>query len=154
MWLHHPDGKPRHITPAGAVRFRLDLCETRRVRIQAGDHIRWTRNERDRGLTSGERAAILSINQRTLQLRTDDGRTLEFHHDDPQLRYIEHAYASAMRAAQRLAQDDVIVALDSGHGLLSNQRRFYLEVSRARDNVVALTDNHEQLMELLEGKHE
>ena len=79
-------------------------------------------------------------------MRTDDGRTLGFHHDDPQLRYIEHAYASSMHTAQRLARDDVIVALDSGHGLLRNQQMFYLEISQTRDNAVVLTDNHEQLI--------
>ncbi len=146
VWLHHPDGQPRHIAPVGAVRFRLNLCETTRVRIRAGDRIRWTRNDDDRGLTRFDPAAILSISHHTLQLRTDDGRILEFHHDDLQLRYIEHAYASAIHAAQRLEQYDVIAALDSGHGLLSNQRAFYLEISRAQGNAVVLTDNREQLI--------
>ena len=150
VWLHHPDGKPRHIMLVDAVRFRLDLCEMTRVRIRAGDRIRWTRNDDDRGLVRLDPAEILLVSHRTLQLRTDDGRMLEFHQDDPQLRYIEHAYASAMHAAQRLERDDVIAALDSGHGLLSNQWAFYLEISRGRGNAVALTDNREELMELLE----
>ena len=146
VWLHHPDGKPRHISPAGSVHYRLELCEAAPVRIRAGDRIRWTRNDNDRGLAHGEQAAILTINHNTLLVRTDDGRTLRFHNNDPQLRYIEHAYASSMHTAQRLARDDVIIALDSGHGRLSDQQMFYLKICQARENAVVLTDNHEQLI--------
>ena len=146
VWLHHPDGKPRHLAPAGPDHYRLDLCEAAPVRIRAGDRIRWTRNDNDRGLAHGEQAAILTINHNTLLVRTDDGRTLGFHHNDPQLRYIEHAYASSMHTAQRLARDDVIIVLDSGHGRLSDQQMFYLKISQTRENAVVLTDNHEQLI--------
>ncbi len=150
MWLHHPDGKPRRIASGDAARFDLDLCETSRVFIRAGDRIRWTRNDDDRGLARFDQAAIRSISHDTVQLRTDDGRFLEFHRGDLQLRYIEHAYASTVQAARRMEQDDVIAALDSGHGLLSDQRKFWLEISRGPGNAVVLTDNREELMELLE----
>ncbi len=150
VWLHHPDGAPRRIAAGGAVRLRLDLCESSRIRIRAGDRIRWTRNDDDRGLARFDQAAVLSISHRTVQLRADDGRMLEFNHGDLQLRYIEHAYASAVHAAQGLEQDDVIAALDSGHGLLSGQRRFWLEISRGPGNAVVLTDNREDLVELEE----
>ena len=101
----------------------------------------------------GEQAAILTINHNTLLVRSDDGRTLGFHHNDPQLRYIEHAYASSMHTAQRLARDDVIAVLDSGHGRLSDQQLFYLEISQKRDNAVVLTDNHEQLIARHNDRH-
>ncbi len=51
-----------------------------------------------------------------------------------------------MHTAQKLVRDDVIAALDSGHGLLSSQQMFYREISQTRDNAVVLTDNHEQLI--------
>ena len=153
VWLHHPDGKPRHISPAGSVHYRLELCEAAPVRIRAGDRIRWTRNDNGRGLVHGEQAAILTINHNTLLVRTDDGRTLGFHHNDPQLRYIEHAYASSMHTAQRLTRDDVIIALDSGHGRLSDQQLFYLKICQTRGNAVVLTDNHEQLIARHNDRH-
>ncbi len=148
--LYHADGKLRHITPAGAVRPHLDLYETSRVRIRAGDRIRWTRSDRDRGLIRLDPAVILVISHRTVQLRADDGRMLELDHDDSQLRYIEHAYATALHTARKLDQDDLIAALDSGHGLLTDQRTFCLEISRTQGHAVVLTDNCEQLMELLQ----
>ncbi len=150
IWFDHADGKPRRITAHGAVCSHLELCETTRIRIRAGDRIRWTRDDDDRGLTRFDQAAIRSISHDTVQLRTDDGRTLELHQDDLQLRYIEYAYASTIQAGQRIEQDDVIVALDSGHGLLSDQSKFWLEISQRSGHAVVLTDNREALMELQE----
>ena len=148
--LHHADDGLRHITPADAVRCHLDVCATNRIRIRAGDRIRWTRNDDDRGLARFEQAAILAIDHHIVQLRTDDGRMLEIDQDDLQLRHIEHAYAASLQAARRLEQEDLIAALDSGHGRLSDQRAFCSRVGRGRGNAVILTDNREQLIELLQ----
>ena len=71
-------------------------------------------------------------------------------HDDPQLRHIAHAYATTVHAAQGSTRDRVIAVLDSGHGVLSDQATFYVEISRARDQAIVLTDNIEQLVETLE----
>jgi len=46
----------------------------------------------------------------------------------------------------------VIAVLDSGHGALADQATFYVEVTRARDEAVILTDNREQLAETLEER--
>jgi len=150
IWFDHADGRPRRITADGATCSHLDLCETIRIRIRAGERIRWTRDDDDRGLARFDQAAIQSISDRTVQLRTDDDRILEFDHDDLQLRYIEHAYASTVQAARRLEQDDVIAALDSGHGLLSDQLKLWLDISQRSGNAVVLTDNREDLLELRE----
>ncbi len=166
VWLHHPDGKPRHISPADSVHYRLELCEAAPVRIRAGDRIRWTRNDNARRLAHGKQAVILTIKHNYLLVRTDNRRTLKFQHNDPQLRYIEHAYAWPIDAELELELElepkpkpkpkpkpeperiDVIVALDSGHGRLNDQQMFYWKIRRKRENAVVLTDNHEQLVAL------
>ena len=150
LLLSHSDGRPRHIVPDSDIRYRLDLCETGTIEVQAGDRIRWTRNDKKRDLLNGHTAQIVQIAARTLDIETEDGRRLRFAHDDAQLRYIAHAYASTVHAAQGLTRDAVIAVLDSGHGLLSTQQTFYVEISRARDNAIVLTDNLEQLAETLE----
>ena len=73
--LHHPDGRPRRIDPSGQVRYRYEAYETRPIRLQAGDRIRWTRNDTKRGLVNGDEAEILSIGYRFVTLETDGGRT-------------------------------------------------------------------------------
>ncbi len=146
----HPDGKPRKGDPSGYLRYHVDLFETDRIEVQAGDRIRWTRNDRERSLLNGEEARIVSIGHRNLRLCTADGRDLVMAHDDPQLHFIDHAWSSTVHAAQGITCDQVIAVLDADHGSLGGQAAFYVEMTRARDNAVLLTDDRDALVEALE----
>ncbi len=149
--LSHPDGTARRIRPEGNIRYRLEVYETRGIELRAGDRIRWTRNDKARSLVNGEVAEIVAITGKRVRVRTADGGTLSLKHEDPQLRHIDHAWSSTVHGAQGSTADGVIAVLDSGHGLLTDQATFYVEISRARDSVMVLTDNGEQLIETLEA---
>ena len=149
--LAHPDGKPRRIRPAGGVRYRLEVYETREIELRAGDRIRWTRNDNARALINGEKAEIAEISRDRVRLDLADGRTISLKADDPQLRHIDHAWSSTVHGAQGSTADRVIAVLDSSHGALTDQSTFYVEISRARDGAEVLTDNREQLIEMLEA---
>ncbi len=149
--LSHPDGTSRRIRPEGNIRYRLEVYESRAIQLQAGDRIRWTRNDKERSLVNGEQAEIVAITGNRVRMRTADGNTLSLKHEDPQLRHIDHAWSSTVHGAQGSTADGVIAVLDSGHGLLTDQATFYVEISRARDSVMVLTDNGEQLIETLEA---
>ena len=149
--LSHPDGTARRIRPEGNIRYRLEVYETREIELRAGDRIRWTRNDKARSLVNGEQAEIVAITGKRVRVRTADGGTLSLKHEDPQLRHIDHAWSSTVHGAQGSTADGVIAVLDSGHGLLTDQATFYVEISRARDSVMVLTDNGEQLIETLEA---
>ncbi|MDE0417755.1 MAG: relaxase domain-containing protein [bacterium] len=148
--LKHPDGKTRRADPSKYLRYRVDLFETEGIELQAGERIRWTRNDRDRSLLNGEEAQILSIGPKNLKLRTADGRTLTLAHDDPQLHFIDHAWTSTVHAAQGITCDQVIAVLDANQGAIAGQAAFYVELTRARDNAVLLTDDRDGLVEALE----
>ena len=150
--LLHPDGRPRHVAPQkGYVRYRLDVYETQPIEIRAGDRIRWTRNDRKRDLVNGEQSEVVAIGPDRVRFRRADGRSFSLSHDDPQLRHLDHAWSSTVHGVQGSAADGVIAVLDSGHGSLTDQSTFYVEISRARDSAVVLTDNCEQLVEVLEA---
>ena len=151
--LVHDDGRVLKVKPGGKLlRYQLELHETATIRLQAGDEIRWTRNDNRRDLVNGERARVLSVGPKAVRFRTADGRGLRLSRDDPQLRHLDHAYSATVHGAQGTSTDRVIAVLDSGHGALSDQATFYVEVTRARDEAVILTDNREQLAETLEER--
>ena len=150
--LDHPDGRVRRIEPSGYIRYRLDLYETEPIRLQAGDVVRWTRNDGNRRLINGEQADVVAVGWRGLRVRTRDGRRLSFHKDDPQLHHLDYAYSSTVHAAQGVTCDNVIAVLDSNRGPLTDQATFYVEVTRARDTVVLLTDDKEELVRELETR--
>ena len=148
--LAHPDGRERRIDPAGYIRYRLDLYETRPMVLRAGDRVRWTRNDASRSLINGEQARVLSIGPVNVRMETEDGREIAMRRDDPQLHHLDHAYSSTVHAAQGLTCDRVIAVLDTDRGAPADQAMFYVELTRARDNVVLLTDDREALIEALE----
>ena len=149
--LRHPDGGPRHIKPAGQVRYDLEVYETRPIEIRAGDRIRWTRNDHGRGLINGERAEVAAIARGRVRLVLEDGRKVSLRADDPQLRHIDYAWSSTVRGAQGSTADEVIAVLDTSQRALTDQSTFYVEISRARDRAVVLTDNLDELVEVLEA---
>ena len=151
VMLDHPDGGERHLDPGGQVHYRLDLYRSRTLEVREGERIRWTRNDNRRGLVNGEEARVLAIGGETLKLRVADGREMDFSRDDPQLRHVDYAYAATVHGVQGQSHERVIAVLDSSRGPLSNQKTVYVQLSRARENAVMLTDNREQLVETLEA---
>ena len=88
-----------------------------------------------------------------IDVRTHTGRALRFAVDDDDLRHIDHAWSSTVYRAQGLTRDNVIAVLDSA-SMMSDRAMLYVEMSRARDGFVLLTDDTEQLVSRLEREGE
>ena len=149
--LSHPTGRTIRIRPGDSwVRYRFAVHETARIRLRAGDRIRWTANDKKHGLVNGGEAVVEKIGTRRVRFALAEGRTLTLSRDDPRLRHLDHAWSSTVHAAQGMTRDAAIGVLDTGHGRLSGQAALYVEASRARERFVLVTDNRETLAEALE----
>ena len=146
-------GETRTFAPSGNAARNLSLCESRPLPLRAGDEIVWTRNLRRRGLINGDRATVERIAGGRIHVRTHSGRGLRFGIDDDDLRHIDHAWSSTVYRAQGLTRDNVIAVLDSA-SMMSDRAMLYVEMSRARDGFVLLTDDTEQLVSRLEREGE
>ena len=151
VFLDHPSGRTVRIRPGDSwVRYRFGIYETARIRIRAGDRVRWTRNDKRHDLLNGGEAVVLGIDSRRVRFDLGGGKPLSLARDDPQLRHIDHAWSTTVQAAQGMTRDRAIGVLDTGHGRLTGQAGLYVEASRARDRFVLVTDNRETLEEALE----
>ena len=150
VFLAHPTGRTVRIRPGDNwVRYRFGVYETARIRIRAGDRIRWTMNDAPRGLVNGGNAVVREIGPRRVAFELEDGRPLSLARTDPQLRHIDHAWSTTVHAAQGMTRDAAIGVLDTGHGALTAS--LYVAASRARDRFVLVTNNRERLEEVLEA---
>ena len=70
---------------------------------------------------------------------------------DPQLRHLDHAWASAAHAFQGRTVDNVIAAMEANHPHLTTQKSCYVEISRARDRAELVTDDAKALREQFEA---
>ncbi|MDE0618902.1 MAG: relaxase domain-containing protein, partial [Rhodospirillaceae bacterium] len=128
-----------------------EVYRTEYIELRAGDRIRWTRNHDGLGIVNSATATVDSIAGNRVTFALEDGRKLELGRHDPQLRHLDHAWASTVHAFQGRTVDRVIAAIEARHKHLTTQKSFYVEISRARDRAELVTDNAEDLKTQLEA---
>ncbi len=134
--------KPEQI---GGRRGGSEVYTVEDIELRAGDRIRWTRNDAGLGLVNSRTAEVLGVANGRVTFRLEDGKTLELARGDPQLRHLDHAWASTVHAFQGRTVDNVIAAMEARHPHLTTQKSFYVEISRARDRAELVTDDAAQL---------
>ena len=139
--------QPRRV---GGRRGAVEVYRAEGIELRAGDRIRWTRNDVRFGLVNSHTAEVSSVRGNRVAFRLEDGRRLELGRKDPQLRHLDHAWASTVHAFQGRTVDNVIAVMEANHPHLTTQKSFYVEISRARHRAELVTDDAGALRERLE----
>ncbi len=109
-----------------------------------GDRIQFRAPDRALGITSGEYATVVAIDDRRALLRLHGGS--EVSAALQRLRHIDYGYASTSHSSQGATVDRVIVNVDTMRSVeLVNQKQFYVSISRARHAVSLYTDDRARL---------
>ncbi|MDD9979856.1 MAG: AAA family ATPase, partial [Gammaproteobacteria bacterium] len=140
--------KPEEI---GGRRGGSEVYRAEEIELRAGDRIRWTRNDAGLGLVNSRTAEVLRVVNGRVTFRLEDGKSLELGKGDPQLRHLDHAWASTVHAFQGRTVDNVIAAMEARHPHLTTQKSFYVEISRARDRAELVTDDAAELRAQLQA---
>ena len=140
--------KPEEI---GGRRGGSEVYRAEEIELRAGDRIRWTRNDAGLGLVNSRTADVVAVKDGRVTFRLEDGKTLELGKGDPQMRHLDHAWASTVHAFQGRTVDNVIAAMEARHPHLTTQKSFYVEISRARDRAELVTDDAAELQAQLQA---
>ena len=140
--------KPEEI---GGRRGGSEVYRAEEIELRAGDRIRWTRNDAGLGLVNSRTAEVVAVKDGRVTFRLEDGKTLELGRNDPQMRHLDHAWASTVHAFQGRTVDNVIAAMEARHPHLTTQKSFYVEISRARDRAELVTDDAAELQAQLQA---
>ena len=140
--------KPEEI---GGRRGGSEVYRAEEIELRAGDRIRWTRNDAGLGLVNSRTADVVAVKDGRVTFRLEDGKTLELGKGDPQMRHVDHAWASTVHAFQGRTVDNVIAAMEARHPHLTTQKSFYVEISRARDRAELVTDDAAELRAQLQA---
>lgn len=146
--------------PDGAVRFRkadgheftvakehlskLTVCERETLDLASGDRLQLRANLRlDSGkLANGQLVTLEGVDKDgALSVRDDHGRS---HRLPADFRQFQRGYAVTSYASQGKTVDWVIDA-DAGCKAASNQKEFYVSISRGREGLVILTSDKEAM---------
>jgi conjugative relaxase-like TrwC/TraI family protein len=109
--------------------------------LQAGDRIRWTRNDKAVGRKNGETAKILSFSKDGRQATVEGSRGEQSVLNLDSDRHWDYAYSSTVYSAQGKTCDKVIVHLDTENKQLLGSEQAYVALSRARNEIKIFTDD-------------
>ena len=139
--------RPERIAAAkgGVEVYRSEAMELRR-----GDRVRFTRNDPASGLTNGETATVEAVGRDGVRFRLENGTLATLWQHDPQLRHIDRAFAATVHAFQGRTVDRIVAAMPAGNPRLTDQRAFYVAISRARDTAQLVTDDAHKLADQLQ----
>ena len=149
------DGKGRSVawkpSQIGGRKGGTEVYRSEGIELRAGDRIRWTRNDDGLGVVNSRTAEVLGVANGRVAFRLEDGRRLDLRPGDPQLRHLDHAWASTVHAFQGRTVDNVIAAIEARHPHLTTQKSFYVEISRARERAELVTDDASELRAQLQA---
>ena len=129
---------------------RLALYEQRERTIHAGDRIRWTANDHQRGLLNADRATVTAFGKSHVEIKTSTGIKLSLAKTDPMLARIDLAYAYNAHMAQGMTADKAIVVMEARDTRLLTKQNFLVSVTRVRDDLTVYVDQADKAQRKLE----
>ena len=152
VWLGDGNGNLVDWRPAmlAGAKGGVEVYRSVEMELRAGDKVRWTRNDPGSELANGEMAMVESVGKDGVGFRLEDGSAAKLTEHDPQLRHLDRAFASTVHAFQGRTVDQIVAAMPTGNPDLTNQRAFYVAISRARDGAELVTDDAWKLSDQLE----
>ncbi|MFC6623850.1 MobF family relaxase [Novosphingobium panipatense] len=143
--LHMGDGVLKDIVPG---RIPKNLCHDavsvfreKTIALHEGDRIRWTTNDRARGLLNNQQAEVAAIKDDAVTFRAMDGTLHDLKTDDRMLERLDLAYALTVHAAQGMTATSGILVMREEDRRLNSTRSFLVATTRVTDNLTLIVDN-------------
>jgi conjugative transfer relaxase protein TraI len=136
-------------------RAGVEVYQSEKRELMAGDLIRWTRTDEALGLLSPELARVEKVGGDKISVRslkpTDQGLTpedkvieLPVHH--PRLQHWDHAYAVTAYSAQGKTIFEIIINAESWRPQLTSQPSLLVALTRAVNKLTLYTDDKAALL--------
>lgn len=139
------DGSVRQFTPDKLPRNlandAVSIYQQKAIGVFEGDRIRWTDNDRKRGLLNGDIAQIESIGRHSMTVLTRDGERHELGPRDPMIERLDLAYAINVHIAQGMTADSGIILMSEREKMLNSTQSFLVAVTRIADSATLVVDN-------------
>jgi conjugative relaxase-like TrwC/TraI family protein len=136
------NGRRIRFSPHKAALIELYGAEDRSLR--AGDQIRFTRNDHERGRANGAEARVVAIDPSRVRATIERNGRREIL-DLEREGHWDHGYVRTIYGAQGRTADRAILHIDAHDRKITGIESWYVGISRARDSVRIFTDDAKQL---------
>jgi ATP-dependent exoDNAse (exonuclease V) alpha subunit len=143
------DKNQRHNLPLNRAKD-YDVYEAKDIKLAKGDEITITKNSYDRNKKRLNNGTVLivkgvtkdgTIRAEKCSANKSSAVTLDYDHGN-----FDYAYVTTSHKAQGKTVDQVIIAQPATTFAASNQKQFYVSVSRGREGVTIYTDDKQDLL--------
>lgn len=143
--LRMADGRLQDLNPDRLARNlkndAVTIHQRQQITLHEGDRIRWTANDKDRGLLNNDIAQVHSLGPDRVEVLDRTGELHRLSPNDPMLEKLDLAYALTAHAAQGMTADNAILVLREQEKLLNSARSFLVAATRIRHEITIVVDN-------------
>lgn len=109
--------------------------------FKEGDKVAFTRSIDELKILNSSQGIIDHIDDNKISITLDEGRKINLNCNSNISKHLDHSYAITTHKAQGLTCNNIIAIVDSTRKNLTNQKNFYVEISRAKERAIIITDN-------------
>jgi conjugative relaxase-like TrwC/TraI family protein len=131
-----PDRLPRNL-----AHDAVSIFEPKAITLFEGDRIRWTDNDRERGLLNGDIASIEKLDRNMVTVLTANGDRHTLARTDPMLERLDLAYAVNVHVAQGMTATNGIILMSEREKMLNSTRSFLVAITRIAEHATLVVDS-------------
>ena len=138
-----------------AKKNSVEVLQKDILNLSVGEKIKWTRNSKTHDfVVNGGSAIVKEIQNNKIKIELKNGQIKTLKLTEQDLKHTDHDYSSTTYAAQGKTVDHVIGVMRAKEEFLdlSNQRSFYVAISRGRFSASLVVDNYQSLIKSLSKK--
>ena len=109
--------------------------------FKEGDKVAFTRGIDELKILNSSQGIIDHIDDSKISITLDEGRKINLNCNSNISKHLDHSYAITTHKSQGLTCNNIIAIVDSTRKNLTNQKNFYVEISRAKEMAIIITDN-------------
>lgn len=128
----------------------FEVFKTQDRIFKEGDKVAFTRSLPELKIINSDNATITTINNNEISLELNNGKKITINKNSNEIKHLDYSYAVTTHKAQGLTCDTVIAIAESWRKNLTTQKNFYVEISRAREKAIIITDDKTKTIDQLQ----
>ena len=141
------NGKTKTFKPAKRKLHKdtVQMYQQDKIKLHAKDRVRFTRGGKGRSVNNNDRGTVKSIDEKTITVALDKGKTFTLPLNAPELRHMDHGWALTGYSVQGKTENSAIVVMPSHASPLTTLESLYVGMSRHKETVALITDSADRL---------
>lgn len=139
----------RTVTFSPEKNSKVEVYKVEERELGIGDELRFTRNNKDMGVTNGTLAKVAEIHPDRVVLDTVKG-SIELKAQNRSHEHWDYAYAMTVYASQGRTTNDVNFLITQDSGRAMGERSFYVGITRPRLDMTIYTDDKGKAQSLID----